>query len=319
MFNKAEFSKILSNINSTYSSMSEFARAAEFDRAYISKYIHQKYDNPPTPKILEKIANTSKGLTTYAELMEICDYLKRPDRQEIKKQELEKYENILVAQNFSKEELTIVKNYLLSPSAPSLLAEFNFNKFEKLLETTTPNKKKFLLDFCPKFFLSIEKKLLNTADEIKSIFDKSNEILDNTLPKFEIQFYPCPVYGQISAGQPNWAEECLEGYLPIDPNLMNIVAPEECFFLRINGESMNKLIRNGAYALIRKQEVVENGEIAVVLVNGYDATLKKFTRQNDLIILEPMSNDPNFTTQVYAKDTEIKILGKYIGKFEINS
>lgn len=132
------------------------------------------------------------------------------------------------------------------------------------------------------------------------------------------QFYMCPVYGKISAGIPNWAEECLEGYLPIDPNMFGIINPEECFFLRVDGESMNKEIRNGAYALIRKQDIVENGEICAVLVNGFEATLKKFSKQGDLVILEPMSDDSSFTTQVYNKDTQIKILGKYIGKFEIN-
>lgn len=80
---------------------------------------------------------------------------------------------------------------------------------------------------------------------------------------------------------------------------------------------MNQLIKNGAFALIRKQDTVENGEVAVVLVNGYDATLKKFSKQDDLVVLEPMSSDPSFTTQVYNKDTEIKILGKYIGKMEM--
>ena len=132
------------------------------------------------------------------------------------------------------------------------------------------------------------------------------------------KFYMCPVYGQISAGQPNWAEECIEGRLPIDPDLMGIVNPEEHFFLRVNGESMNKVIRNGAFALIHKQDIVEDGEIAVVLVNGYDATLKKFTRQGNMIILEPESNDDSFKTQVYDKTTQIKILGKYVGKMEIN-
>ena len=130
--------------------------------------------------------------------------------------------------------------------------------------------------------------------------------------------FMCPVYGQISAGQPNWVEECLEGYLPIDPNLMGIINPEECFFLRINGESMNQIIRNGAYALIRKQDTVENGEIAAVLVNGFDATLKKFTQQGNLIILEPCSDDSSFKTQAYTAETQIRILGKYIGKFEMN-
>lgn len=132
------------------------------------------------------------------------------------------------------------------------------------------------------------------------------------------KYYMCPVYGQISAGQPNWAEECIEGVLPLDPDLMGIVNPEEHFFLRVNGESMNKIIRNGAFALIHKQDIVDDGEIAVVLVNGYNATLKKFTRQGDMIILEPQSNDDSFKTQVYDKNTSIKILGKYVGKMEIN-
>ena len=132
------------------------------------------------------------------------------------------------------------------------------------------------------------------------------------------KYYMCPVYGRISAGQPNWAEECIEGRFPIDVDLMNIINPEECFFLKVNGESMNKEIQNGAYALIRKTDFVENGDIAVVLVNGFDATLKKFSKQGDLIILEPISNDPTFTTQVYDKGTEVKVIGKYIGKMEIN-
>lgn len=134
----------------------------------------------------------------------------------------------------------------------------------------------------------------------------------------EKRYYMCPVYGRISAGQPNWAEECIEGRFPIDVDLMNIINPEECFFLKVNGESMNKEIQNGAYALIRKTDFVENGDIAVVLVNGFDATLKKFSKQGELIILEPMSNDPTFTTQVYDKGTEVKVIGKYIGKMEIN-
>ena len=69
------------------------------------------------------------------------------------------------------------------------------------------------------------------------------------------KFYMTPVYGRISAGQPNWAEECIEGRLPIDPGLMNITNPEECYFLRVNGESMNKVVKNGAFALIEKNRL----------------------------------------------------------------
>ena len=175
------------------------------------------------------------------------------------------------------------------------------------------------LEYCKNQFSTnkytqINKQLQNKIDDLKGL-SKSKELMSKILQT--TNFYMCPVYGKIAAGQPNWVEECLEGYLPIDPDMMNITNPEECFFLRVNGESMNKEIKNGAYALIRKTDFVKNGEIAVVLVNGYDATLKKFSKQGDLVILEPMSDDPSYSTQVYGADTEIKILGKYIGKMEM--
>lgn len=160
-----------------------------------------------------------------------------------------------------------------------------------------------------------------SIDELLKIIDDEQEFkMNEEAPKYnKAKFYMTPVYGRISAGQPNWAEECIEGRLPIDPNLMNIVDPEECYFLRVNGESMNKLISNGAYALIRKTDWVENGEVAVVLVNGFDATLKKFSKQGDLVVLEPMSTDSSFQVQIYDKNTPIKIIGKYIGKFEMKN
>lgn len=74
MFNQDEFSNILSKINSTYDTMTEFGKKASFDRTYISKYINKKLENPPTPKILEKIAFASNGITTYENLMVICGY-----------------------------------------------------------------------------------------------------------------------------------------------------------------------------------------------------------------------------------------------------
>lgn len=158
-----------------------------------------------------------------------------------------------------------------------------------------------------------------TLIKLANFFNVSTDYLLGNVNenKIEPKFYMCPVYGQISAGQPNWAEECIEGRIPIDCNMMNIVDPEECFFLRVNGESMNKIVNNGGYALIRKTDWVENGEIAVVLVNDNNATLKKFTKNEDVVVLEPMSNDSSFQTQIYTKDTPIKILGKYIGKFEM--
>ena len=158
----------------------------------------------------------------------------------------------------------------------------------------------------------------NTLNLVTEYNEELKTLLNNTNKN---KYYMCPVYGRIAAGQPNWAEECMEGYLPIDPNLMNIVNPEECFFLRVNGESMNKIIKNGAFALIRKTNWVEDGEIAVVLVNGYDATLKKFKRlkKSGFIMLEPQSNFDEFEPIIIdPKETDVKIIGKYIGKMEMN-
>jgi repressor LexA len=170
-----------------------------------------------------------------------------------------------------------------------------------------------------------EKRDLSTANVIKlaEFFNVSTDYLLGKSDKRNSdlkndKLFLAPVYGKISAGLPNWAEECLDGYLPIDPNLMNISSPDECFFLRVDGESMNKVLKNGSYALIRKTDFVEDGEIAVVLVNGYDATIKKFTKQGDIIALEPMSDDASIKTQIYTKDIPIKVIGKYIGKMEIN-
>lgn len=166
--------------------------------------------------------------------------------------------------------------------------------------------------------LELNKKIENNLIHMKKLISSLDE--NKIIPKHTLssQYYMCPVYGRISAGQPNWTEECIEGRLPIDPVMFNIVDPEDHFFLRVSGESMNKIVSNGAYALIRKQDMVENGEIAVVLVNGDEATLKKFSKQGELVVLEPMSDDNSFEVQVYDKTTPIKILGKYVGKFEMN-
>jgi repressor LexA len=189
-------------------------------------------------------------------------------------------------------------------------------KFLNVTIQTISNYETEKRDMNPDTILKLSEYFGVSTDYLLGKSDARNNT--SNIDESDKKFYMCPVYGQISAGQPNWAEECIEGRLPLDPDLMGIVNPEEHFFLRVNGESMNKVVRNGAFALIHKQDMVDDGEIAVVLVNGYDATLKKFTRQGDMIILEPQSNDDSFKTQVYDKNTPIKILGKYVGKMEIN-
>lgn len=333
MFDKSKFAQILKNISETYDSQRDFSKKSEINRTYLSQYMNMKLDEPPKPKILKKLADSSNGIISYNELMEICGYInddyfmKLQYLKDKNKASQEYYLNKLVEYDMSKDEEQIYDD---------LIDIINISKLENLSETDLNNELNSYFNNMDYINNKSKQKILNKI-KIFIEYYKETKRMNNELINLEYnhrettklnnsnqnilkgkKYYMCPVYGQISAGQPNWAEENIEGRIPIDTDLMDIYNPEEYFFLRVNGESMNKVIKNGAFALIHKQDTVENGEIAVVLVNGYDATLKKFTKQGDLIILEPNSTDESFETQVYDKTTSIKILGKYVGKLEIN-
>lgn len=79
-FDKETFSNILSEIYKKYSNQRSFAKKANINRTYISKYINQKLEVPPSAKILRRLANASKGLATYQELMQICGYLEKNEK-----------------------------------------------------------------------------------------------------------------------------------------------------------------------------------------------------------------------------------------------
>lgn len=128
-----------------------------------------------------------------------------------------------------------------------------------------------------------------------------------------------PVYGIIKAGEPSWAEQNIIAYIPFDSSLDEYSDTADYFYLKVDGESMNQVIKNGDYALIQKQSVANDGDIIVALVNGYDATLKKFKRlNNQFVLLEPMSTDTNIESiTVDLKTTSFQILGKFVGYFGV--
>ena len=115
--------------------------------------------------------------------------------------------------------------------------------------------------------------------------------------------------GVIAAGQPLYAEENIEGYTYYEG-----VMGEEYFALKVKGDSMNAArIEEGDILIIRRQSYVENGEIAAVMVNGDNATVKKFHQEGGTVILMPMSRNPIHQPQVYdLKETKIEVLGKVI-------
>jgi len=125
-----------------------------------------------------------------------------------------------------------------------------------------------------------------------------------------------PLLGVIAGGVPMWAEQNIEENLPIPPSLFG---GGELFALRVAGESMTGAgIRNGDLAVIRRQDRVENGEIAAVLIEQ-EATLKKVYLSPDLLILK--AENPAFRDRQYAKDEMelIQILGRYQGIIRIRN
>lgn len=119
-----------------------------------------------------------------------------------------------------------------------------------------------------------------------------------------------PVVGKISAGLPILATENIEGY-EYAPS-MYIKDGCEYFYLKVTGDSMNLKFNDGDLLLIQKQDDLENDEIGVVMVDG-EATVKKYKYENNLVILYPMSTNPEHIVQLYSpNDHNIKIIGKVI-------
>lgn len=126
-----------------------------------------------------------------------------------------------------------------------------------------------------------------------------------------------PIYGVIPAGYPSVAEENIIGDLPIPDAIKNKYGIDTLLGLMIIGDSMNKVVPNGYISVLHKTLDVKNGDIVGVMINGYDATLKRVYKTNNSIILEPDSYNPDYRPVVFdctdlSDCPELKIIGKYI-------
>ena len=119
-----------------------------------------------------------------------------------------------------------------------------------------------------------------------------------------------PVVGKISAGIPLLAVENIVSYAYAPSS--QIKQGYTYFYLTVQGDSMNLKFHEGDIILVQKQSDLENDEIGVILIDG-EATVKKYKNENGLIILQPMSTNPEHQVQIYnPKEKDIKIIGKVI-------
>ena len=143
--------------------------------------------------------------------------------------------------------------------------------------------------------------------EIYPILPSKQQLSNNVTPIDFSKYRQIPILGRISAGLPIYAEEHIEGY-----SLTDLNGGAEYFALRVQGDSMNAIgINDGYIIIVRRQEEVENGEIAVVMVGDEDATIKRFYATAGIVTLLPQSTNPDHKPQIYdTKTTNIKVLGK---------
>jgi repressor LexA len=119
-----------------------------------------------------------------------------------------------------------------------------------------------------------------------------------------------PVIGSATAGEPAQAIENREGFLAVDAAL---IRGDRVFALKVKGESMIEAgIMDGDYAILRQQETVENGEAALVLVDGENATIKHVFKRGRRIELRPANSamEPKLIDAA-----RVTVQGKVVGVF----
>lgn len=141
----------------------------------------------------------------------------------------------------------------------------------------------------------------------KGLIEKKSQKKRTLTLSGQNQFKKIPLIGTITAGQPIYAVENLEGYYPLPPDFNQ---SDNIFALKVKGNSMiDAGIFDKDVVIVKKQDTAENGEIVIALIDD-SATVKRFYKANDKIILHPENAS---MSDIILK--EVQILGTVIGLF----
>lgn len=120
-----------------------------------------------------------------------------------------------------------------------------------------------------------------------------------------------PVLGSVAAGIPISA---IQDIIDEEEISEELASSGEFFGLIIKGDSMSPIITNGDTVIVRSQPDAENGEIAIVLVNGDEATCKKIKKTPEGVMLIPLNPDyePTFYSNKQIEQLPVRIIGKVV-------
>ena len=130
-------------------------------------------------------------------------------------------------------------------------------------------------------------------------------------PKVTRYTYRIPVVGRVAAGQPILAQEEIIDYEYIDERLHK--GGDQYFGLIVKGASMEPTIHDGDTIIVRVQESVESGQIAVVLVDGEDATVKE-VKETDTGLTLIGHNVAVYAPHFYSREEVEKLPVRIIGR-----
>jgi repressor LexA len=133
----------------------------------------------------------------------------------------------------------------------------------------------------------------------------SSQSLNQSVPANDV--VELPLHGRIAAGTPI---EALEGQASM-PVPAALLGPGEHYALEVSGDSMvDAGIFDGDFALVKRANHAQDGEIVVALVHNEEATLKYLHRENGLVRLDPANRD--YASQIYQPH-EVVVQGKLAG------
>lgn len=120
-----------------------------------------------------------------------------------------------------------------------------------------------------------------------------------------------PVLGAVPAGIPITAIEDIIDYEEIPQSWSN---QGDFFGLRIKGNSMYPKLENGDIVIVKKQSTADNGDVVIAMVNGDDATCKRYKRTDTGIMLTSDNSEysPMFYTDEQIKSLPVIIIGKVV-------
>ena len=129
------------------------------------------------------------------------------------------------------------------------------------------------------------------------------------LPVASVDALELPVMGRIAAGTPIEAISEVSHHVAVPGSMLS--GSGEHYALEVRGDSMIEAgINDGDVVVIREQSTAENGDIVVALVEGHEATLKRFRRRGDMIALE--AANPAYETRMLRAD-QVKVQGRLVG------